>query len=1052
MIDNLPEIAAGSLLGGFGKFLWDRYLSDRAMSTQQLLEKKNLTRYACHRLRKEADDALNRLRTIWKPLKPGTKLNSWPPQNEAIFVRSCDAVSGSTACPVGDRTSPVPLFISLKSNESGADLVNELNQAFESILSDNDISRKLLQRGVDSKSMSRLWIRALGIEINSRAEMVDLLTELSETARRWIFNASIIIEIYLSYDIFYDEFMINEKSISFIINTQELRPEWNTKNQHPPSYCSRALNYVFERSKATHYLKNGAMFGNLSLPQQYSIPMNILEPRYFEYFNKYNLDPVQWSSIAISGQPGSGKTELANILINKLISDYQMIVLVLSTSQQLSTLESISKQTNEYGLEKIVDDQLIQNRADENSSLSDYYSELNEVDRARKDALRKIIKDRNLPILILVDDLHSRRDARASLFRLCAKMSDLNFILIGRKKFTEYESFPDHEKNIHIDCELWDEEQSRRMILSWLPESKRGSELSLFEEWWPSHLKNCSLYLLREIVNSTEEFKRKPSALIRTAIEHHISSILDVVGMHQKSAPILLEEIRNLLRNKVNSEEILEKLDGKSSTQIDATLLLGLLSWYSRYELQSNILDPEKVITWSRGLISSQDEARRFLEKGKEAKIFSLFKMEADWQNKLVAEGCAALYIDHEIDRLQSNSTIANMVELLDHAGSIDILNLVLDADQMKKIIASISCAKSTSAYVIDKLLNEEFISKIEDDKKWIEKLGFALIEQSNRANSSQIEPFARAFARLMRWGHNKTNRSDPRDLLLENWCLQHVASGDTSKSEFSLAALAAYHQNDTIFLDKVKRHDADPLLSIEMVARLWSEDAEIILRDRLIDLSKDAHDHQIKYIWSCWCNRQSSNTILSIVSQLISALDQDPVHERNYTLLLSSSFSTLFQNRPRVHLPGIDKIKADISRLAIDGKQTAANEIAKWMVFHHFPNLSNIQLEWIVDSKGKYALPQKPYMPLKLHEIFSRIASAYPLIDLPRSREIRTIGNFIEGERELVKDKFLEGYITGETKITPAALSTWDGKKIGYLSKDEIEFLKISWRPVYRL
>lgn len=1042
---EISKFVVPGILGACGKYIWDRFISDRTISTQQLLEKNQLTSYARRRLKREARDTLNQLRTIWNPPTEGKKLTQWPETKRAIFVRSFNTFYGQTACPSGDPLcTSTPLFIWLKAGESNK-LIAELNQEFEALLPKDDISKKLLQKSLDPTSDSKIWIKALNIEIKSNSDMVDLLFELSKAVSKWIVDSKIVLEIYLAFDIFQDSYFGGQEYESLIINTDISDMQWDINERLTISHANLGLKYAFERSKAHFSFTKGAIFGNLSIPQEYKVPKNILESRFFEYFSNNNLDPNKWSTIAISGPPGSGKTELAGLLSNKLRSEHNMSVLILYTPKQLSKLQEISLQKNEGRLEEIIDNQLIVNNFQQSDQHNNFSSALHKADEAKKDLLKKNLKNKKYPVAILVDDLHSRRDVRNSLFELSTKQWDLHFILIGRTKFTDYDSFPDNdEKFIHIECQLWDKEQSEQMLLSWTPESYRTAEESFIKEWWPSHLKTCSLYLLREIINSPEEVRSKPSILIRTAIEHNLSSIKEVIETHQKSASIVLEEIRSLLQDRVEPEEILQTLDETVETKINISLFLGLLSWFSRYQHQDNILNAEKIVTWSQGVVDiNKKEAEQLLQKGDKAKIFSLFGREADWRNKLVAEGCAALYLGDAIDKV-NDSTMVSLVESLDRAGSIGILNLVLDTDQLKKIIASTSRTTYPSVSVLDKLLNTEFISKIKEDRQWIEMLGFALIQQSYKVNISEINLFAKAFSRLMSLGD---------DRVFKEWCLQNVASADESRARFSLAALAAYYQNNGKYFVEVKNRMADSLLAIEMAARLWDKDAEDILCNRIIELSSDsADDNKIKDIWSYWCSRQNNNKLLDSIWRLISKSYEDSDHEKNYTLLISSSFDILLHNGTKISSSEIDKIKLKISCLARDRKQLMASEIVKWVFFYYYPNLSDLNLNWIVDPQGKYALPKKPYKPLKLQEIFAKVKLAYPSVNLPVSKELKNIEDFNKEQRELVRDKFQEGVISGRTKIAPANISTWDGKTLGFLTKDEIELETIQWRPLYIL
>jgi hypothetical protein len=329
-------------------------------------------------------------------------------------------------------------------------------------------------------------------------------------------------------------------------------------------------------------------------------------------------------------------------------------------------------------------------------------------------------------------------------------------------------------------------------------------------------------------------------------------------------------------------------------------------------------------------------------------------------------------------------------------------------------------------------------VEEIGGNRELTDVLVNLLLEKGRTFDSSEMAPVAIALSRLV-----------PLSRHLDDWCSQMVR-GIGNSARLALAIRAAQWQDDAGYFGEMENREADDLLAAEMSARLWSRNGGKALCTRLVVLS-DRRYSGIEDVWSYWCERQESESLLDMVEQLIEQSEQDANHERVYGLLAGSGLGKAVQRRPRPSLGRIDELRDEIGNLARAGKNSMAKELAKWVAYNYCPDLVDKEVEWAVDPKGRFALPGDPNEPLLLREIFARIRAARPRFDLPSSAELSKFTNPIEGKRELVRDGFPKGY-DFEERIMPVNICTWDGKNLGHFTRGEVESLRVKWRPKFNL
>lgn len=1070
LFNNLWKEASTGIIGllctGLGilaKAGWDLWISDRTMSTQKLLDRladnqQGLSSRGRRRLQEEAESALNEWRRRLVPPDGDEKLLNWPEKNEAIFVRALTAHEGRSACPVGDQLdTSAPLFIWLETSNKASNrydsltTVNELRRQletqaiielkgkFEKLAEEVKLSERLIKVGNWTRGHEpKLWIVAPEILIHSSEDAQRLLQKLGEEARSWIPTLKIVLEVHLP-DIVREQIESHIKGA--VISLNRAITDGNNIN-----FSSSAARYVAARNEAQNILNEGIILGDLQTPDKYSISEVVLSDRLQQHF--YNNLSVgnDWTTIAVFGAPGSGKTELSRLLLKGFAANNKAVVLVFSTPELLSDLELLRRSQNReeayFGLAKsfCFRERLVPAR----------FQSTDESIKAFIDALYQLLKDerRQQPAIFIVDDLHARREIRdvLSTLRTEANEWNLRFVLIGR---TEIEGQA-REKLISIKCETWNRKQAQRILTDWM-EKERHQEIEIaLNEGWLAEQNKFSIYLLRVIAENIDDLtsqRHKPSTLLRNAIDKHLSSVVIEIRSQPRPSSDLLLKIESMLRNGASSDEILRELSREET--IDLIQLFGILSWVSHFEAQDNILTSGKIRQWSQGLIPTDQAAKDLIEAGGKAGVFSVFFGAAMWHDKLVADGCAALYLGHKVEESELNdSLVAEMIESLNKSDSIDILTLALDTPVLLRIIEAVANAKPNLADAISKLVTTEFILQLKRNPEWLNELWEHLWKRGRKVSARDITPFALVLTRLL-----------PLDQNFETKCHDAIEKGSSDDAVLALTMKALQLKDTEQFFQELEPY-APTYLSL-----IVAETAACFCRSKngralysyltkLIDLGYKEND--IGRVWEIWCSQQKGEDIFIAVSDFIEQAKDGTTNENAYRLFTELSFREI-ASRPPIerdkHLQQIKQLKNEVVELAKRGRKLASL-LSKWIAFFYNPEIVNKESAWIVvTGKSNYALPKRPNKPLYVGQIFAKIRNGYPHLELAAADELRHVHNSSEGHPELVRDSLPSGfsYTEEDSKlILPVNLEirSEEPQSANFVSKDKLKSLKLVWRP----
>jgi hypothetical protein len=1054
-------------LGILVKAGWDRWISDRTVSTQALLDRlannqQRLSSRGRKRLQEEAESALNEWRRRLVPPTGAQKLCDWPERSESIFIRDLSASEGSSACPIGaSRGNSETLFIRLETTNKvsnryeslaaanelrrqfEAQAVNEFKERFRKLADELKLSEQLIKVGNWNKENEpKLWIVAPEMSIRSAEEAQRLLQKLAEEARSWLPSVKVVLEIYLP-NIIRGQIDSHSKGLTISLNGAV------SESTNINLLSSNAARYAAARNEAQNILNAGIVLGELQIPDKYSISDAVLSNRLQKYFPS-GAGGVEWTTVAVSGAPGSGKTELSRLLLKEFAAAHKTLVLVFSTPKLLADLELIRTKQNH---EEVFFD-LAKSFCFREHLLPPRFQGTDESIEAFVDALFHILKNekRQQAVVFVVDDLHARREIRDVLSNLRVEANErgLRFVLIGRTEIERHED----ERFIAIKCETWNREQAQQILKGWI-ERDHHQELEIaMEEGWLAEQDKFSIYLLRiiaENIGSLASQRYKPSTLLRNAIDKHLSSVsLEIKSQPRPSSDLLLK-IENMLRSGAPTDDILKEL--KRVDSVDLIQLFGVLSWFSHFEAQDDVLTPRTIKQWSQGIISTDEEAKDLLEAGGKAGVFNDFKGAAMWHDKLVADGCAALYLGHKVEEGElTDSIIAGMIENLNESDSIDILTLALDTPILLRIIEAVANAKPSLATKINELVTTEFILQLKRNPEWLNKLWGHLWKQGRKAGLSDMTPFSLLLARLL-----------PLNQEFELRCRNAISKGSSEDAILALAVKASQLKDPKRFFQELEEYVPSylSLMVIETAVRFCSSMDGRSLSNNLTKLTELGYkESDIGRIWGLWCGQKETQTIMDLfvsIDHFIEQIKDSTIHENLFRLLAEISLKEIAVNRPPaerdMHSQQIKQLKNKVIELAQKGRKLAG-VISKWVAYFYNPDIIDKGSAWIVVTGNyNYAIQKRPNEPLTVAQIFAKLCNSYPHLELSASHELQHTQKSDEGHPELVRDRLRSGFSYTEEDsrfISPVNLKIWSDQlqEESFVSKDKLNTLKLVWRP----
>lgn len=1031
--------ALSAVLGFLLKALWDRFFSERTMPTLMLLSRPNLTEYGIKRLNKEALRVLSNLQIVCTPPLKGKKLSPIPNQDTSLFIRNLNTEDDSSSCPLNSpQNNCLSVFLILHKSQNPTEITDELKAELENLLAGNSSDRNLIKNVHIDNKRPLLWIYAPNLVIKDKSDLIRLLTDTGKLARNWINKVQVILETYLSLDII--ESLSCYGTNDAIINLQDVYHSYDLSKV--PSHPA-AASYAYFRSAASLWLRSGQTLGNIGSSIKYKLPQRLIDLRLHPTFRNQTFISDDWFTISIYGPAGSGKSETALLLSEYLKSKSRAVCLSFSTPNLLNMVIKLST----INANKDTTIETISRSLISENFLPEEFRETNESRTAFTDALSNHLIDLKSMVCLFFDDIHAHREVEAALKKLLPIIRHWNMkcVIIGRKKIEVDEEWWDGNSTLAIHCKHLKRDDAETILRYWTSGQISTNVISALNTGWPSMHSEFSTYLLRMIYENIDDIHSSPNELMKDAINRHLSSLENVILYNTKSDKTLLAIVKDMLLKDKPKDDILAVFDKKE--KVDIPLLFGLLAWHANYGEQTGFLDAKLVPKWSSQIIPTEEVASALLKAGRDAEIFIVYRGGADWRDKNIAEGCTALYLIHEMDRLISetpqtvDNTIAEMISKLASTNSIDILPLALDMPDMVRIIEAIAKADRRYINVADRLITPEFIARLSSDPQWVDKIAYIMFNRGQSYDKSKMSPFALVLAKLIPFSNRLKSFYD------------EMARSETGAAQLAINVIAIHYKNNEEYFTYTDSLGANDILAAEMAAYSWDIEGGMVLYHKLCDLAlKHRLEIQATEIWNLWCTNQKINKLvelsLHLTKQCLNAKMESMIQYklaiRGITLAVELK-----------HIPSEQSIKLlreTISLASTSIQPQLISDLIGAFAYFSCPNLVEPNNKWVFDAKHQYALPQLPYRPMLLKNIFSSIQRGFPTFYIPSKTELSTLVEIAKFEPELIRDGLPQDYIGDTGKVYSSNFQTWDGKNVSFFLKDQINSYKVHWRPVLRL
>jgi hypothetical protein len=1035
LLKVLSSGGAGTIIGGvagaLGKAFWVRWIEERTLPTPELLNRLQsgkVTAYGRGRLQNEGREMLE----FWRRSRPapaeGLKVPRWPDTNLSVQNRPPSYGENGSPCPQTTNRG-APMFINLD-NDSVERLVAELEADFEMLDKQFPPSRALISQleFVNSSTPPCIWISCLNILCRTTRDVELISQRLWSEIRKILPSASVVIELCVPSGIIADDGIIPRGSVA-----SPTRP---------------AARYVFLRDEAARRLAEGLTFGDL-VGADREVPPQLIGSRLQGPLRAAVDNPGSWKTIAISGPPGSGKTDVARLLMQELERNRKIITLTASTAGILEAIRTLPDAANIEASFQLLADAI---GDDGHIMVPQILRTTEDWKEPFIDALRAILKARTHEILIVVDDLHIHSDIAAAVARLRGSSLPYRFLLISR---SGVRSVPG-EHIVNYDCRLWSRPEAAQMLRFWVSEANRPQTDRALTNGWPEKQESFSLYLLRAMAEYIDSLESAPSELLNKAIRGHLSPISQMLTLEQEPPTIVLERIRHMLADpNASRDEIIDAMAER--TEIEPVLVIGILAWYTSFappepgatREHRAFLDSERVLQFSRGLVSSREQAEQILETGAQAKIFDksrgAFRNVYGWRDKLIADGCAALYLASQIDRQRlDDRSIANCVESLDEKRSLDILALALDTTLLVKIIAAVAATRPNLAQSVNRLFTSEVADRLSRIAGTLEEVGDKLFDLSSSIDLAQLVHVARALAKVMRFSQTFTQ---------ECWELI-LRSSDRAMP--ALAAMATDYSDNDGYFTMLRDHRLPEFMNpvaLEAAARVWTAGSWPVLSTQAASLLEaGCAQERIESIWVVWCGGHTTEEVLKATVGLIEAalvVRRDVFLSFAATTLkhVITSRSPAERNRSRALLT---EVARQLSAAAKAGYHRPAAELVRWLAVHHGPDIVNSGTEWIVSRNGTSAFPRAPVEIGSVANLLALIRPVREWFRLASSDELkslRTLNGF-----ELVRDALGDNFSYESDDLMVGQIRAWDGKEVVVVPKWQVNAGPFTWRPRFSI
>jgi hypothetical protein len=943
---NMYAIFVGigtGLLGYLANLLVSRQ-KDVNLSTSEILEKlsKNLAVNPMHKrkLVALAKESLHAWRQLLTVPNAGSKLSdeffmdSTP--NKRKFVRiNLDSAILESRCPSLDA-QPILFFNTyvisdgMLSLNAPTDLATVLNKQIallnvkvpQSTALFQILSHDRLEKNI------RIWVKVPNYTISSINQIDDVLNTISGVFKNIFNEFQLTVELYVANDI------NREKAEAAIAPTDKIILEEN----YLPAYL-----YTVNRNIFFEQLAQQRIFGKPELPIL-QIPVSLMESRLHQMQREAG---EKWNSIVISGNPGTGKTELVNLFIQEYARKSNDYLVYCNRTEIYQVLENPGTyQSPSIFLNQMADfmasQDSINNFSNANRTLQNQLSPY-------KDALLNRLNKGFNKIVLVIDDLESNSELKDILIKKHDELIEwsIKLILISRSEM------PAINASFKMNLPLWTQQEAISILAEWNP-GIDINDISL--QRYISENENSS-YLLR-IIARRNEHNKSVDAMLQEELEDILDPLKRFYTTIKSSPEALLLELKSQIQREAAHSKLLDLINAQAS--IDIIDLMSKIAWYTKFNInvigneqseqkyKSGLIKPSVITKFAR---LTDDQAGAYIEMCIKLRIMSGAKNAAIWVDHLVPDGSIALKLKHDIVGNVNRNIQEQLIRTLDESQSLSFLTALTDIPLFDALL------ELHSTFSLGKLLTAQVSRYLTQDPRTFSSIASSIFDFTEKLPETEQEKWLPIIGALY-----------PNSLFIQQHCHESIVSNQHRAYYLSILF-------DQLKLDDVFQRYYGVVGSNELAVLALKygkrEDWVGIVNLLLLAYSSDANS--LLNEWKIFISRNEPSTLPYLIEMILERLFPDGNPSPDFSQIGSNLINEIFEALAEVY-----KIKPKLYNMlsgpiikVLDKKVRSLmnlypafskefNIMVKWLAFHHNRELTNLSAIYQLKKIGSehFAIP----------------------------------------------------------------------------------------------
>ncbi len=1080
--DKVIVALAGAFFGYVFKILITRFNASTA-SVESLLRDLaagSLGETGKRRLKESLAGLIAKCLAVYKPIRNSFMLAKLPESSKYLCLKPIYAVDNSV-CPNLSEPSQPLFYISLNYENiiyqdnaekiipvRDDEILKEVTTKLGIGISD-DIERKIFNQmiSINSNIKVAIWIHAPKVLISSSQEISSLYLKISENIKSIIPNSNIYVELHLADD-------AQENLLNNIFKNEEI-----TNQDLVNVSDSKALFYRLTRNNLKNLLNKGLILTRLN-SYGYKIPEEILFPRVTSLASLIN----NHSLIFINGQPGTGKSDLANAVSDYLAKTSNGLIISVNTNKSLDRFKTaIDTTENTRDFCMLIADMV---NTHEDINLEQAYTSTNISKKATLDELSIILFANLNNIYFVVDDYHLYNELLfGSIINILKKNWKIKILLFSRPKI----NFLNQGIDIgYFNVPSWTTIQAKVILNAWSNNAIDRIDSTFSSQFFKNET-SFSTYMLRliktQIDNQDGVNGESPDLLLKSEIKRILQNPFELQKVDKVlDANQLIIAIKDAINGEINQNTALElmyKLRGlvnnrPVSVEYDKFISdLGSLSWGSKFSNSYNINSLHSDIASYINYFSSE----KLIEMGVFRQINA---SEVDWLDSFIAEGCLALKFSNDIyysNNSDNYNELSGRLSVLDDNNSINIIRLIISADLLNKLTLIIVKTNFNQIKILEQLLATWIVSNPKYDNEMEKIINIIVLPfMTDEFN----------LRKVIQWHEGDINKfiliiSIIKKIIFYNLAVKKnfdllcpVDNLMGSIARISLQSdIQTWYENKEFTLSSVNDYTIMCLMSELCDEKIFYVVLKTYLSISIDDDDKQSNVAKLLRIRAEKYSRKSQNINdrLGLYTNLLNNIFIEQSLDKGVGLLIQVLFNELtalkMLCRPNIFGAWVNLnlfikistiLRNDVATIAEVANGDVIPVLIKWMVRLESPDISTGESEWkVVRSQGEvYAFPLIKNTPLLIQGIKDMIQANLLIQNVyARNYQIASMNDIIvrcrearDGTNELVSDRAPNNNILQANAVVHYGYVNeyTTGNNIPFVTTTEINTVFYCWRP----